>query len=283
MEDILEDDLDECDDTDEIEESFDDSEFNQSNKTANDEDLNISSESEDVIVDKLAYLPCAAHNIQLVLKDGFEKVPEFDALIKKISRDIVNRSKFSILIAKELRKFDKKFSKRVVTRWNSVLFTARSVLKVTNHEYREIQKKMPKKSTRQQEARKKFELTVSDRAMLEELVNVLEWFEWVTDEFQSNRVSISRVYPCVEFLRLKLTENLDSLVYTRALHNEFLVSLNKRFGILIKNEVFVVSTFLDPNFGLDGFPPEKKNQVKQIIKDLLLAVISFTGPEFIRK
>jgi len=37
-------------------------------------------------------------------------------------------------------------------------------------------------------------------------------------------------------------------------------------------KVYVVSTFLDPNFGLDVFPPEKKERVKKTIKDLLVAV-----------
>ena len=131
----------------------------------------------------------------------------------------------------------------------------------------------------QKDARKKFDLSTKDREALTELVEVLEWFEWVTDEFQSNRVSISRVYPCIEFLRRKLTSSIEDFIHTKSICEHFLTSLNKRFGILIKNEVMVVSTFLDPNFVLDAFPPEKKIEVKKKIKELLIAVIRSQDPE----
>ena len=39
-------------------------------------------ESENEI--KYAYEPCATHNLQLVLKDGFKLAPEFENLIKKV-------------------------------------------------------------------------------------------------------------------------------------------------------------------------------------------------------
>ena len=53
---------------------------------------------------------------------------------------------------------------------------------------------MPNQSQKQKNANNSFQLSSQDRKILEELVVVLEWFELVTDEFQSNRVSISRVF-----------------------------------------------------------------------------------------
>jgi hypothetical protein len=35
---------------------------------------------------------------------------------------------------------------------------------------------------------------------------LLEHFEWVTDELQSNEISISRVYPCVLALKQRLSD-----------------------------------------------------------------------------
>jgi hypothetical protein len=55
---------------------------------------------------------------------------------------------------------------------------------------------MPTFNKKQMEAKKKFFLSDQDREMLAELKVVLEWFEWTTDEFQTNKVSISRVFPC---------------------------------------------------------------------------------------
>ncbi len=55
--------------------------------------------------------------------------------------------------------------------------------------------------------------------------------------------------------------NYDSwsdLPYTKDLRRDFLSSLNTRFSSLIERDIFVVSTFLDPPFGIQVFNEEKK-------------------------
>lgn len=260
----------ELEDTEELDESLIDIDDTILDADEEEEDESF----DDSCLRRLAYEPCSAHNIQLVLKDGFEEVTFLNELIKKISKNIVSRSKFSALIAEELREFNKKFAKRVVTRWNSILMMARSVLSVTPDQFKKIREKMPTYSQKQKDAKKSFELSLKEREILKELVQILEWFENVTDEFQSNRVSISRVYPCVTFLRNKLSTS--SYTYTTRFCEALLTSLEKRFGNLIKNEVYVVSTFLDPNFGLDAFPPEEKDLVKSKMHALLLGASVIT-------
>ncbi len=213
-------------------------------------------------------MPCAAHNIQLVLKDGLQLDEVMTKLIDKVSKEIVSKSKFSSYVAEELLKFRKKFAKRVVTRWNSILFMIRSVLKLTPVEFATIRSKMPKKTTQQKEARDKFNISDTERKMLEELKVVLEWFEWVTDELQSNDVSISKVLPCITFLQHKLTE-VDFDIYTRQLRTDLMKSLSKRFGNFITDDACVISTFLDPNFGIESFPKNKRGEVEAKIKRLL--------------
>ncbi len=221
----------------------------------------------------MSFLPCAAHNIQLVLKDALNLNAKYTALINRITHDIVSKSKFSILIAEELQAFNKKFVKRIITRWNSILFMVRSVLKVTPSEFEKIRKAMPILNKKQKEAKKKFFLSEEDRDMLNELKTVLEWFEWATDEFQTNSVSISRVFPCVRSLIEKLAKVDYSAIHTQQIRSDLLGSLMKRFGDLVKNEVFVVSTFLDPNFGLRAFPNDEKANVRARVKALINAVL----------
>ena len=108
---------------------------------------------------------------------------------------------------------------------------------VTPEQFKKIKEKMPNKTKKQKIARKSFEITTEEREILQELVTILGWFEWVTDEFQSNRVSISKVFPCVTFLRRKLS-NVEAFCHTQELCETLLASLEKRFGKLIKNEVF---------------------------------------------
>ncbi len=46
-----------------------------------------------------------AHNIQLVVKDGLKLNPEYNALIDRVSTNIVTKSKLPHVIAEELRNF----------------------------------------------------------------------------------------------------------------------------------------------------------------------------------
>ena len=61
---------------------------------------------------------------------------------------------------------------------------------------------------------------------------MLEWFEFVTDELQSNRINISRDYPCIEFLKKKC------------------------------GNVRPFFWFLDPSFGIQVFNEEKKKSTQ---------------------
>ena len=96
----------------------------------------------------------------------------------------------------------------------------------------------------------------------------------MTDEFQSNRINFSRVYPAVMYLRESLLgkdENNHAVVYryTEKLRKDLLASLNKRFGNIIKDDIFLVSTFLDPNFGLSAF----EKDVQEVVKAKIVALV----------
>ena len=116
----------------------------------------------------------------------------------------------------------------------------RSVVKVSSAEYKKIRSSLPSVSRKQKETRRLFDLPDLDREMLDELVNLLEAFEWVTNELQGNKVTISKVYPCIEFLFNQLNDPVKVPKYTVELRKALSESLKDRFGILIKNEVFVI-------------------------------------------
>jgi hypothetical protein len=93
----------------------------------------------------LAYIPCLAHNIQLVIKDGLILNKQYEALIKHISEDKVTKSKSSLIIAGELRKLNVKLNKINESRCISLLFMIRSALKLSPDEYEKIRAEMPTK------------------------------------------------------------------------------------------------------------------------------------------
>lgn len=105
---------------------------------------------------KFAYMPCAAHNIQLVIKDGLKLSTEYEGIIEKISKNIVTKSKCCVEIAEELRALNIQLCKKNLTRWNSTLFMIRSVLKLTPSDFQTIKSQLPVKTVAQREVKKNF-------------------------------------------------------------------------------------------------------------------------------
>ena len=63
----------------------------------------------------------------------------------------------------------------------------RSVLKLTPEGMKKIRDKMPCRTKGERKVKHKFDM-----------------FEFVTDEFQSNRINISRVHPAIKYLKENL-------------------------------------------------------------------------------
>ncbi len=63
---------------------------------------------------------------------------DFKKLINHVSTNIVSKSKQSSIIGTELRKLNKKLNKKNITRWNSILFMVRCVLKISTEQLNSI-------------------------------------------------------------------------------------------------------------------------------------------------
>jgi hypothetical protein len=259
------------------------------NLTANDaEELDSDSESEvneevpnepedtDMFEERLAdpessLVHCACHNFQLVIKDGLKLCEDQDKLIKRVSKDIVSKSKMCSALSEQLREFDMQMAKKNVTRWNSILFMIRSVLKFSSAEFLKLKESLPRSTKKQRQVYNKFDLKTADRASLKELKEVLEPFEYVTDQLQSNRVTSSRVLPCIKYLRVHLEKPFSQFKYTASLRITLLDSFNRRVLPMEKKLCFTYSSFLDPLMGLETFTPVEQLNVKQLIKRLLVS------------
>jgi hypothetical protein len=178
-------------------------------------------------------------------------------------------------MAEELRKIDKKLIQRNATRWSSILAMIRSLHKITPEQLEKIQESLPTATLKQREMQKNFCLSKTERTMIAELIQVLEVFEWVTNQLQTNEVSISRVLPCVQLIRDTLSANLDDEKinpHTKQLRRDLLASLASRFDKMLETDVFLVSTYLDPKFGPEFFSVTKLEQVRARVKVLLTTV-----------
>jgi hypothetical protein len=112
----------------------------------------------------------------------------------------------------------------------------RSVLKLTPADFLAIQKLLPKSSRKQKVLKANLELSSTERAILKELVELLEGFEFVTNQLQGDGVSISKVYPCFRYLNTFLKpETSDNIhlkyKHTIQLRKQLLKSLKTRFII----------------------------------------------------
>ena len=105
--------------------------------------------------------------------------------------------------------------------------------------------------------------------MLNELLDLLEMFEFVTDELQSNKVNISRVYPAIAYLKNNILKEDEEFKYSNEIRKEMLASLKGRFDKLIEHEVFLISTLLDPHFGFSYF----KDKHQDVVKARVLAIL----------
>jgi hypothetical protein len=190
------------------------------------------------------------------------------------------KSKQSSIIAEELRKFGIKLCQHCATRWNTYLFVTKSVLKLSQEQYKEVRESMRKSTPKEQAARAAFGLTLVEREMLTELKDVLEMFQFCQLELQSNKVSISRVYPCIQYLKMGLKSNLNDAKYTQQLRRNLINSIETRFDDLIESDLCLISTVLDPNFGIDAFEPDKKSIVKSRLKKLLQKMTVSTESTF---
>ena len=74
------------------------------------------------------HMPCFAHTLQLVIKDGFKQAGNITKVLCKVST-IVSFSKKSTLAA-EVLEAEKRLKTANATRWNSQLQTIRSVLRI---------------------------------------------------------------------------------------------------------------------------------------------------------
>lgn len=70
-------------------------------------------------------------------------------------------------------------------------------------------------------------------------------------------------------MQSNLLKNINDLKYTKKIRKELYESLMTRFGDLVENDLFKLSTFLDPSFGIEAFEYEKQNEIKKKIKQNL--------------
>jgi hypothetical protein len=235
-------------------------------------------------------IPCFAHTIQLVVKDGLKEAKSISSSLEKVSA-IAKLSHTSNKFAEKLELMKVSIPRAVITRWNSQFLTVERILAIPTFKLNEILVQLKQKHLC---------LSTRDLDVLNEFISVLTLLAEVTTKTQQqNFPSISLIAPSILAIYFDLKNEKNNVHYTTMLCNALLSSLLSRFGGLLeqleinvnetgvdfikskhfydlyKDPVFLFTPFLDGMFKLDWIDKSSlcnlaKERVCEKIKQLVL-------------
>ncbi|XP_064072747.1 zinc finger BED domain-containing protein 4-like [Vanessa tameamea] len=131
----------------------------------------------------------------------------------------------------------------VSTRWNSTLQALRRLLE----QRVSVQTCLPRINCR-------VELTTEEWILMEEVVNILRYFEEATKSISKATATLPDAIPIINSLR-KLLDNMSShsterqnISQSQKLASDLLLALNERFEGLENEEIYSLATTLDPRY-----------------------------------
>ena len=200
----------------------------------NDETVELSDDREILEYLPPQRVPCFAHTLQLVVKDGLQHAGQMRTTIAKVAKLVSYVRKSTT--ASEVLEGHLKLQMANQTRWNSQLKMLRSVARIPEDVLRKLDY-TPK-------------LTAYELKLIAELCEILLPFEEVTDRIQGQCiVTSSSVIACVRGLRhllVQLRETYNSKIITTLQS-----SLEKRLAQFEHMTCFQLAAVLDPRFKLD--------------------------------
>ncbi|KMQ85300.1 zinc finger bed domain-containing protein 1-like protein [Lasius niger] len=197
-------------------------------------------------------ISCAAHLIQLVVKDCMTAVPQYEAITKKGAR-IVSHFHHSDLAVGALSKRQKQLemkNERLVqscpTRWDSIFYMCESLLRNRSA----IELVLGDRQITTVAISKNLEISEEDWSIMESMVKVLRPFQVATTVLcNENMVTISLVRPIIHGLKTKhMIESSEDDNYIKLFKSEAISSLNKRFNKSANLTSEQISCFLDPRY-----------------------------------
>ena len=242
-----------------------------------------------VTEDESFRLPCYAHTLQLVIKDGLKGATSVQSALEKVSK-IAKLSHSSTTIAERFEKIKVCIPRANKTRWNSQYGMVVNVVGTQAADLNEILTETQHRDLC---------LKSSDYQILNEFVSLLALFAEATVTTQSESTpSISIVAPSILAIYDDLLLEQTTVKHTSSLCETLLNSLtsrfgglleqmlidvkisdkkkNKRFYNLFKDPIFLIAPFLDGRFRLrwtcvsaisEEIREELNNTIQQLVFD----------------
>ncbi|CAF1126829.1 unnamed protein product [Rotaria sordida] len=208
-------------------------------------------------------IPCFAHTIQLIVKDGLKETQSILSSLEKVST-IAKLSHKNTKFAEKLEMMKISIPRAVITRWNSQFLTVESILAIPTLELNEILIELKHSNLC---------LNVRDLAVLNEFVALLSLLAEVTTTTQrDNSPSISLVAPSILAIYFDLKNENNNIQHTTTLCNALISSLLSRFGGLLEQ--------LEIDVNETGIEFKKKNQFYDLYKDPVFLFTPFLDGMF---
>ena len=209
-------------------------------------------------------MPCLAHTLQLVIKDGCLAQPCVTALTAR-SRKLVGHYKHSNIACKTLERIQEQLQcpkHRLIqdepTRWNTTFYMLERLLE---------QRKAI--TTANVELNVTIELQTSHWVLAEKVVKILRIFEEATIAASSDHASAALIIPVVNSILRSLQEgNSTEDNGVISMKREMLSSLQTRYAEMESNKCYAIATVLDPRFKLKVFSTSSS---KALAKQMLIA------------
>lgn len=190
-------------------------------------------------------LGCFTHALQLVVNEGLLSQPRVRDVVASC-RQIVGHFQQSPLaysrlhdIQLQLRAQPKRLEQDVWSRWTSTYFMMDSLLEQRGalHAYVADYGDLPTT------------LTVSQWALLEQVMTILAPFEELNGKISSSSASIAEVIPAVTVLRRILVKKEDEVdPGIKPMKTTLLQAINKRFSTVEDEPLYALATLLDPRY-----------------------------------
>ncbi|XP_063219365.1 zinc finger BED domain-containing protein 4-like [Bacillus rossius redtenbacheri] len=193
-------------------------------------------------------IPCLAHSVQLVLKDGLLNQRPVRELLAAF-RSIVGHFSHSTAAKKILVDAQKKVNEPqhvliqdIATRWDSTLQMLRRL----------VEQRLSITVALQNCSKFRCQITAENWLLAEQLVDLLTYFEDVTKTVSSEKACVADAIPLVNslnhMLEMKIMEVKAVKGATKSFATDLKHSLGSRLGELEKTEIFLVATMLDPRY-----------------------------------
>lgn len=146
-----------------------------------DDEIDVSEEIEQVNISRADRISCFAHTLQLSVKDGIDSSKQVTTTLAKVSKLVHHIKKSTNAIEKLELKNEKGVVLKNDTRWNSQLKMVRRILELDLEDVIE---------------RRELQVSLRERAILQNFVSIFEQFEIATDFLQGEHYrSMSMAIP----------------------------------------------------------------------------------------